>query len=152
MEMKYEISGKSYIQKPLVLLQIIQLLEVLRDTTLVEPPTVENIIASLGDRLPQLLAILLTAEGESLKSKDLLTLADELEYSVEAEMVFEIIADFFICNQVKLVMMKFAGMIIKVREALGYGTKQNISELTEELLSVGDSLSESALDLSPQSA
>jgi len=117
-EKRYEIGGKTYVQRTLVLGQVKQIREVIAGLVVPSPLNVPDIMAALDDRLPLALAVVLTPEGESPRKKDLQSLADELEFSIEAETAVEVIEDFFICNPVASLSTKLAGMIIKVRSMM----------------------------------
>jgi len=149
-EKSYEIGGKTYIQRALVLGQIKQLKGVLAGVEISEDFTVQEIIETLEDRLYQALAIVLTEAGTALKGKDLPTLAEELEWSIPPETAFEVIEDFFICNPTASLLNKLAGVIGKIRGLMGKGTGSTNSAsssaeetLSNETTSSGDTLSES---------
>jgi len=115
MEKRYEIGGKTYIQRPLVLIQHKQIKNVLTGLEIAENFTVLDIIEVLEDRLPQALAVVLTEECMSLRDKNLAALADELQYTIQPETAFEVIEDFFICNPAASLLQKLAGVIANVR-------------------------------------
>lgn len=97
-EFTYEIAGKQYYQKPMVLGQWRQFLDVIKGLSIpgnVDPWGLANL---LGDNLPLALAVVLNPEGVALKDKDLPALADELEFSIEPDTVVQVIEDFFACN------------------------------------------------------
>jgi hypothetical protein len=106
--MKYEINGKKYIQKPLVIGQIKQIAGLLNDFQLKETPTTMDFISALGDKIPNFFAIVLVEEGKSPKDKDLNLMAKELE-QCSLETAVKVIDDFFSCNPLSLVFQKVGG-------------------------------------------
>jgi hypothetical protein len=105
--MKYEINGKKYIQKPLVIGQIKQIAGLLNDFQMKEAPSTMDFISALGDKLPNFFAIILVEEGKSPKDKDLNLMAKELE-QCSLETAIKVIDDFFSCNPLYLVFQKVA--------------------------------------------
>lgn len=97
-EFTYEIAGKQYGQKPLVLGQWRQFLDVIKGLSI--PGNVDpwGLAKLLGDNLPLALAVVLNPEGVPLKDKDLPALADELEFAIGPETIISVIEDFFACN------------------------------------------------------
>lgn len=96
----YEIGGKTYTQRPLVLGQIRQMIEALRDFTMPANATAADLALLLDDRLPHLMAIVLGVEGVSLRDKDVDALAEELRESVPVETAIRMVDDFFVCNPI----------------------------------------------------
>jgi hypothetical protein len=105
--MKYEINGKKYIQKPLVIGQIKQIAGLLDDFQMKETPSTMDFISALGDKLPNFFAIILVEEGKSPKDKDLNLMAKDLE-QCSLETAIKVIDDFFSCNPLSLVFRKVA--------------------------------------------
>jgi len=99
---KYEVAGKTYIQKPLVLGQIKQLIGALGNIDI--PISAAGdldaawLLAVLGDRLPHALAVILIEEGMPLPEKDLDALAAQIEASFDIETTVRVVEDFFDCN------------------------------------------------------
>jgi hypothetical protein len=106
---KYEIGGTVYVQRPLVLGQIRQLSDVLGGVTLPGDATPAGVLLAVSERLPMALAVVLTPEGVSLRSKELKALAEEIEFSISSEQIVEVVEDFFDCNPVASVLQKLAG-------------------------------------------
>jgi len=96
---KYEIGGKTYIQKPLVLGQIRQLIGHLKGLE-IKPGSSGNIIFELGDQLPVALAIVLVEEGKSPKreTEEIVQFSEELEYLIDGDTTLRVVEDFFVCN------------------------------------------------------
>jgi hypothetical protein len=79
-EYRYEIDGKIYIQRPLVLGQTSQMIETFADINIPSDVDTIGIIKLLGDKLPDALAVVLREENIALKDKDISTLAEINEY------------------------------------------------------------------------
>lgn len=94
----YEIGGKRYHQKPLVLGQISQIVDILKDLSIPANISPAGVLALMGDRLPRALAVALTPEGVSIKDKDLHAIASEIAFGMEAELALTAVEDFFDCN------------------------------------------------------
>ncbi len=99
-ECRYYIDGVTYIQRALVFGQIKQLAGLLGGVTIDMDNGAEGLLDLFGDKMPQALAIVLTPEGVRVKDKDLIQLADDLEFAITAEQVVQVIDDFFTCNPV----------------------------------------------------
>lgn len=102
----YDIGGKTYTQKALVLGQVKQLTKIVTGLEFSEDVDILSIIEMLGDKLPLAFAIILTEEGKSLKDKDLEACASELEFTVDVNVSIQVIEDFFVCNPTGLVFKK----------------------------------------------
>jgi hypothetical protein len=115
--MRYTINGIEYIQQPLVLGQISQLIPALQGVvfTSFEPVAV---IGALADKLPEALAIVLRREGEALAGKKL---AEYLDNIVEADFdtTVRIVTDFFSCNPIASLLEQVAGLIAHIEKSLG---------------------------------
>lgn len=105
---EYSIDGKTYAQKPLVLGQWRQLRDILKGLTIPGNVNAMDMIDVLGDNLPLALAVVLNPGGVPLKDKDLTALADELEFSIGADTVIQVIEDFFACNPLPLILTKLS--------------------------------------------
>jgi hypothetical protein len=105
-EKKYVIGGNTYIQRPLVLGQLKQLLDVLKGITI--PADMETIalVDALGGRLPKALAVVLNPEGLPLREKDIDDLAVEIEFAITLEQTVEVVEDFFACNPLPSLLSK----------------------------------------------
>ena len=118
-EKKYDIGGKVYVQRPLVLGQTRQLLRVLDGLALPGNLEVRSLIETLGESLPAALAVVLTEEGKSPKDKDIEALAAELEFSITLEQTAQVIEDFFDCNPLPSLLDK----LTKAAGNIGAGMK-----------------------------
>ena len=67
MEKTYEIGGKTYTQKPLVLGQVRQLLDLLANVSIPADATAVGLINAIGDKLSLAIAIVLAEPGKSLR-------------------------------------------------------------------------------------
>jgi hypothetical protein len=109
---RYEIGSKTFTQGPLVLGQVRQLLEVLKDFHFPEEFTAPQLMELLGpDRFPAALAVVLTEDGKSPRDKDLAALAADLEFSITAEMALQVVNDFFACNPVSSLLAGMSGAL-----------------------------------------
>lgn len=119
-EFTYEIGGKRYVQRPLVLGQVRQLSELADGMALPESANVTEVVGLLGDKMFRALAVVLTEEGTSPGDKDIEKLADELEWAMEPEMAIEVVEDFFDCTPIASLLERIGGLLdrfaTKVRE------------------------------------
>jgi hypothetical protein len=113
-EQKYTIGDKIYVQRPLVLGQVKQLIDLLRGTTIPANAGAVELIETLGESLPLALAIILTEEGKSPGGKDLPALADDLEFSIQPEMALDVIDHFFALNPMSSLLKRVGEMMGKV--------------------------------------
>jgi hypothetical protein len=142
----YEIGGKKYVQKTLVIGQVRQLQGLLDGITIPSDCDIAGVVKALGDNIYLALAIVLTLEGESPRGKDLSTLAGEIEWSITPEQTFEVVDDFFGCNPVASILQKLAGVVGKIQGLLMEvkigSTESSASSLEEispvEMTSFGD--------------
>jgi len=114
MEKTYVIGDKTYTQKPLVLGQVKQLLDLLKDVEIPGDIDALGLVTILGDKLPLALAIVLAEKGKSLRGKDIPELADEIEFEVTPEQTLEITDDFFLINPISSVLEKLTGIIERI--------------------------------------
>lgn len=106
---KYEIDGTVYTQRPLVLGQIGQVVDALRDFTMPARANGVDLVMMLDDKLPGLLAIVLGIEGVPMQNKDIAALTEELRYSVPTETAIKMVDDFFVCNPIASLAEKMSG-------------------------------------------
>lgn len=129
----YEIGGKKYTQRALVLGQTRQLKNVIEGIVIPkgikgmgETELMLAIVGVVGDKLPDALAVVLTPEGVELKDKDLKALAREIEFAIPPDQAFQVIEDFFDCNPIASLLERLSGAIGKIAEkipAMGSGSK-----------------------------
>ncbi len=147
-EFTYVIDGKTYVQRPLVLGQIKQLVSILEnmsvDIFVNEMEMTKLLISNAGPAI----AVILTEEGTSPKDKDVQYLAGELEFAIDAETITRVIQDFFACNPVALICEKVAGMVKTVQRTMETGSTGSVSSSREGISQSG---SRSSGDTPPES-
>lgn len=111
---RYLIGDKTYIQKPLVLGQWRQLLDLFKDLQIPHEFDVCKIMSVLGDKLSHALAIVLVEEGKSIRDRDIAAIASQIEFEISPESIFQIIEDFFACNPMPLLLNRLSGMMQKL--------------------------------------
>lgn len=99
----YEIEGVRYRQTPVVLGQIPQIAAAL-DGIEGNFDDLNGFINAAGDRLPTLLAVVLTPEGVSLKDKDIDAVAEDLRFAADIATIEKVVDDFFTCNPISSVL------------------------------------------------
>lgn len=99
-ENRYEIGGKTYVMRPIVLGQWRQLLKALQGTKIPVTNDILVLIDALADKIPELLAIVLREEGIPLQSKDMDKMAVDLDFSIEPNQLLTVIDDFFSGNEI----------------------------------------------------
>jgi aminopeptidase C len=112
--MQYEFGGKVYFQEKLVWGQVKQLVSLLKDAVIDKPMSTIELIEMLGDKLPSAIAIVLIAEGERLKDKNLEALTEEIEEKMPVDMIIQVVEDFFTCNPTASILEKLAGLMEKI--------------------------------------
>ncbi len=121
-EFKYTIGDKRYCQRPLVMGQVDQLLEVLESAPIKNVLSAWDIKKSLGENLYLCLAIVLIEEGKTARRTmdELRALADEIRWSIDPETEVEVIENFFDCNPVARIMERLPelqkGLVKKLLE------------------------------------
>lgn len=116
--MRYTIGGKIYTQKALVLGQLMQLSRLLSGVAFTASPNVNDIIISLGNRLPLALAIVLIPDGVQVKDKDISAIAESIEYVIDPETALKVVNDFFDCNPVNSLLEQLIGMSERIQAAM----------------------------------
>jgi len=122
---KYEINGKAYTQKPLVLGQMRQLMALIHDIEFDEH-SVGGLINAMGDKIHTGMAIVLIDIEESekqdyagyLRTRDITALADEISWTISPEVTMGVIEDFFVCNPIAFLLERLNGVMTKVTAAL----------------------------------
>ena len=116
---QYTIGKKNYYLRPLVLGQVEQLKDLVEGTKFdLELLNATQIVAVLGDQLPQGLAIILTEEDVELEDKDVDKLAKTLKFTVDIELAIILITDFFGITPISSLWTKIVELINKVGEAM----------------------------------
>ncbi|GMU26377.1 MAG: hypothetical protein AMXMBFR16_12820 [Candidatus Uhrbacteria bacterium] len=154
MNMKtYTIGNKTYVQKPLVLGQVKQLMDIIRGVVIPEAVTIPALMDLFGDRLSLALAVVITEEGNPAKDKDIEAVAMEIEYEIMPEQILEIIEDFFFINRIALLFQKGATVIKGIQERMT-GLSSSVSSSVKEtspggMTSSGDTPSRNVNPISP---
>jgi hypothetical protein len=112
MDYTYDIAGVTYVQRPLVLGQVRQMIAALGEFVIPRGAGVIGVIDALGDRLPHCLAVILTPQGQSPRDKDLERMAAELEFAITIEQTMQAVTDFFTCNPI-------ASLLTLIEEVVG---------------------------------
>jgi len=131
---EYEIGGKTYIQRKLVLGQIRQLMAILDGLKVDMGMSTLDLVAALTDRLPRALAVVLTPEGVAPREKDIAKLAEEIEFEIDPETTLRVVEDFFDCNPVQdlALGLRVLGAKLEKRAGLSRGsTSSSASSPTE---------------------
>lgn len=137
-EKKYDIGGKIYVQRPLVLGQTRQLLRLLGGLELPGNLEIRSVIETLGESLPAALAVVLTEEGKNPKDKDLEALASELEFEITLDQTAQVVEDFFGCNPLPSLLDKLTEAAGKIGAGMkAMPLKNSASSLPAETLPVG---------------
>ncbi len=144
----YDIDGVKYKQTPIVLGQAIQLSKELAglDGMIADLTSFINIV---GDKLPTLMAIVLTPEGVRAKDKDIAELAEMFEGTVDLETTEQVISDFFVCNPITSLLERIekatgiigeiAGKLMLKFFSTAYASSLQEATSPSEMTSSGDS-------------
>jgi len=123
-EFTYKIGEKEYTQRQLVWGQVRQLALLLKDVSIGDDLSEASLISSIGDRIHKALAIVLTEKGASVKDKDLVVCATELEFNIDLDMIMRVIEDFFVCNPIISILEKLSGAVKALREKVTEQVKE----------------------------
>lgn len=132
-EFRYEIGGITYIQRPLVLGQIRQLVNAIKGLVIPADIDTLGLISALGDKLPLTIAIVLTPEGVAIKDKNIHALAQAIEFEISPEQVIKVIEDFFACNPIASLLASIGKMTESISRAM---TKTKDAGLTDSSASL----------------
>jgi len=121
-EFTYQTIDKTYIQRPLVMGQVRQLVNLLQGIAIPSDIKPFQLMEQLGDKLYPVIAVVLTEPGKRLQDKDISALAAELEFAVTPEQGLEIIEDFFTCNPIVSLLERLSGMMGRVKTMLKDGS------------------------------
>ena len=114
----YEIGGRTYEQRPLVLGQIRQLEQLLADVPWDKAVSAAEMLRLLGDRLPLAAAIVLRPKRPwplrllyEPRRKNIRRLAARLTHELDLTIAYQVVADFFTCNPVRSFLARLAGVL-----------------------------------------
>ncbi len=136
-EFTYEIGGKTYTQRSLVLGQIKQLAGILESMSVNVFIDEMALGKMLINNVTPAIAVILTEKGRSPKDKDIEILAGELEFTLDSETMAQVIQDFFDCNPVALIYEKVSGMVKSIRSKMKTGSTGSVSSSPEGTLQSG---------------
>jgi hypothetical protein len=124
---EYEIDGKKYIQRRLVLAQVKQISKLFNNLSLPADGNMLGIVTALGDKLGTALAIVLipadtplgTPEAirNALQKKDLDKLELDMNYAVDTDMqalAVKVVEDFLECNPLSLTFEGMGGIADRI--------------------------------------
>jgi hypothetical protein len=95
---EYDIGGKKYIQAKLVLGQLRQFVEVTKDFEWPAQLTIREFSGPIGDKILEVLSILLTEKDMRPQDKNLKETARDLEFAIDPLQAIEVLRDFFELN------------------------------------------------------
>ena len=130
---QYTIGGQAWVQRPLVLGQWKQLMELLKGLAIPAGAGIPQLIAIVGDRLPLALAVVLIEEGSNLRDRFglrtvagpdgtqipewyqnpevMLEIANEIEAGIDAETIMRVIDDFLSCTPVSSILERLGAVL-----------------------------------------
>jgi hypothetical protein len=120
---KYLINGETFTQGPLVLGQLMPLCDMLEGLRIKEI-TVQGIVKALGAKLPMALAVVLAADGEDLRDRDLEARATMFEAHASLETTLEVVADFLSLNPTSSILERIRVISGGVKKMWGDGSRQ----------------------------
>lgn len=135
-EKKYVIGGKIYLQRPLVLGQYQQLLNILGDIAIPANADIPAMIAVMGALAPAALAVVLTPAPlwrrvirwlPSPRRKNIKALAAKIEFVITPEQIVEVVEDFFDCNPLPLLLERLTKVAGENMEKIKEKTKSEPS-------------------------
>ena len=130
---EYKIAGKVYIQNPLVLGQIRQLMHLLEGLKIPRGIDTLGLIAILGGKISQAIAIVITLEGTSPKEKDISVFASEIEFELSPDITMQVIEDFFDCNPIPLILERLGKIAEAITKKMQIGSKSSASSSQGEI-------------------
>jgi len=115
---EYKIGDKTYFQKKLVMGQVYQILNLLKDINLPADPTAINLITALGDKLAEAIAIVLQESTVPLKDKNVGQLANDIEFEMDPEQALEVIEDFFDLTPISFLLERVGKTVERIAEKM----------------------------------
>jgi len=110
-EMEYDLNGTVYVQRPLVIGQVRQLVALLDGLIIPRGASIPELIDALGGKLMPAVAVALTEKGKSPRDKDIDSLAGELEYTMTPEQLLQVVDDFFGLNPISSIMERIGHLM-----------------------------------------
>jgi len=139
----YTINGKQYIQRKLVLAQVLDLSDLFDDITIESFDAVGVLRAIGAKKLPRAFAIVLIPEGVDLENRDLDALEKEFSFTkMEYETALEVAEDFLSYNRLSFISKRIHWIMMRLMEeainTLSKMTSGNSSKTSvEEILPSG---------------
>lgn len=115
---RYLIADRTFVQRPLVLGQFPQMVEVLKGVMIPADGSPMSIAVAMADKLPEAMAVVLTPEGQPVKDKDLAELAGFFADNMELPTACEVIEDFFGLTQVPLIGQRLQRLGVKTPQGI----------------------------------
>jgi hypothetical protein len=112
----YKIGDKTYHQRPVVIGQARQISNAIKGMS-INYSDPFSVINSVGDKIVELVAIVLIPDGVELKIKNLDKVIYDIEWELSPELAIEIVTDFFIINPLSLISEKVTGAIKSLSKA-----------------------------------
>lgn len=123
-EYLYKIGNKEYRLKPLVMGQVNQLINLLKDVQIPADATIGTIVLILGERLTEAIAIILHTDVP-LKDKNLQQVIEDLSFDLTPEQALEIVNDFFDCTPISSIFERIGKTVEKIGVKLNPTGLQN---------------------------
>lgn len=140
MEKRYEIGGVTYVQRPVVFGQLRKLAPLISGIVAGMEPRATGLMAALGGKLPEALAIVLIEDGadvrEAMEEERRKERASVFEWTVDSIIALEVVSDFFECNRASLLSEKL-GSLTKQLVSLTETSKPSSSPSPEETSPAG---------------
>lgn len=143
-EMEYDLNGTVYVQRPLVIGQVRQLVALLDGLVIPRGASIPELIDALGGKLMPAVAVALTEKGKSPRDKDIDSLSGELEFTMTPEQLLQVVDDFFGLNPISSIMERIGNLMQNGAGTIGAmenSLKNSSSSSPEETSPVGTSLS-----------
>ncbi|MEM5790329.1 MAG: hypothetical protein AAGU11_23660 [Syntrophobacteraceae bacterium] len=117
----YEIAGKNYVQKKIVLGQLELLVPILSGLEINAATPVAELVRSLGSALPEAIAVVVVEEGSdtrsAMQSDALRQRAQDLSWGMDLELAVEVVTDFFALNPISSIGAKVGEKLQSLRQA-----------------------------------
>lgn len=117
-EFQYQIGENTFTMRPLRAGQVHQLLALLKEVNLPSELNVLSLIAALGDKIAEAIAIILIDSRVPLKDKNVNKLAKEIEFEMDLDLELKIIEDFFVLTPVSSILEKMGKTVEKISQEL----------------------------------